>query len=315
MSNIRIAEYTIERLCADNITDVGKLHMAVYGKAPGPGLFLKKYDSTFTGVTHTGFIAYNSKQMPIAFYAVIPCYIYAQGDHILAAQSADTMTHPDFRNRGLFVKLANLTFQLCCTEGIRIIFGFPNQNSLPGFIGKLGWQMTERMDCFIIPSDGFSWQLVFRKLSFFQKSYISYREKQIKKHVIKQNGIANSVIRDGFAGVYRDEKYREYKTYNESYVIKINAATIWIKIKHEMLIGDILVEPKDFIEAIAGLKKLARKLGKREIHFHASQGTTLHGLFAARFKPVPSFPVIFKAFDDGIKTDKIKFTSADIDTF
>jgi hypothetical protein len=63
------------------------------------------------------------------------------------------------------------------------------------------------------------------------------------------------------------------------------------------------------------MKKIAREMGIKEIHFHASPGTTLHNLFAARFTSIPSFPVIFKDFAGGTPIDKIKFTSADIDTF
>jgi len=63
------------------------------------------------------------------------------------------------------------------------------------------------------------------------------------------------------------------------------------------------------------LKKLAGKLGIKQIHFHACPGTTLHSLFAMRFNSIPSFPVMFKVLSGNLQTDNIKFTSADIDTF
>jgi hypothetical protein len=315
MSSTKKSEYIIERLCAANIADLEKLHAAVYRKVTAPGLFFKKYNTAFTGLMHTGFIAYNNNNMPIAFYGVIPCYINIEGKKILAAQSADTMTHPKYRNKGLFVELANLTFQLCRSVGMQVIFGFPNQNSLPGFVNKLGWQQTERMDCFIIPSGGFSWQMILRKLPFLKKQYKAYRDKLIKKYAVNGNGIANSVFNDEFSGVFRDEKYRNYKTYNKTYVIKVSTATVWLKINHELLIGDMLAAPGDFDEVIDRLQKFALKMGLKEIHFHTSPGTTLHGMFARRFKPIPSFSVIFKKLEDETGTDKIKFTSADIDTF
>lgn len=315
MSSTKPGEYIIERLCAANIADVEKLHAVVYGKVPAPGLFFKKYNTAFTGLMYTGFIAYNQSKIPIAFYGVIPCYINIEGKNVLAAQSADTMTHPKYRNRGLFAELANLTFQLCHSVGMLIIFGFPNQNSLPGFVNKLGWQQTERMDCFIIPSGGFSWQMILRKLPFLEKQYKAYRDKLIKKYAVNGNGIANSVFNDEFGGVFRDEKYLNYKTYNKTYVIKVSTATVWMKVNHELLIGDMLVEPSDFDELTARLQEIALKLGIQEIHFHTSPGTTLHSLFAARFDPITSFPVIFKELEGGLAIDNIKFTSADIDTF
>jgi len=63
------------------------------------------------------------------------------------------------------------------------------------------------------------------------------------------------------------------------------------------------------------LSGLARKLGVAEIHFHASPQTKLHSLFAQRYQPIASFPVIFKELGDDIATDRIKFTFADIDIF
>jgi hypothetical protein len=63
------------------------------------------------------------------------------------------------------------------------------------------------------------------------------------------------------------------------------------------------------------LKKLARKAGIKEIHFHASPGTTLHRLFATAYISIPSFPVIFKDFAGDAPVRKIKFVTADIDTF
>ncbi len=161
----------IERLSDDNLADVEKLHAAVYGKMPAARFFSMKYNTGFTGVQHIGFIAYNNDQLPIAFYAVIPCFMRFDDKIVLAAQSADTMTHPQYRNKGLFVELALLTFQLCRKADIKLIFGFPNQNSLHGFINKLGWEMTERMDCFIIPAAMFSWSGLLRKFPVLKNWY------------------------------------------------------------------------------------------------------------------------------------------------
>ncbi len=311
----KIGKYHTERLSITNLSDVGKLHTAVYGKQAPPDFFSVKYDTDFTGVRHTGFIAYNSEQLPIAFYAVIPCFIQSGNKTVLAAQSADTMAHPDYRHRGLFVELAMRTFDLCRTVGIAIIFGFPNQNSLPGFINKLGWEMTGKMDYFIIRTSPFSWQRILLKCSLSENLFTRYRQKQLNKYLLPQPGIANSVVADGFDGVYRDGHYLKYKTYTTTYAIKIGEAALWIKMDNELLIGDISLLPGDFDDVMYKLKKLAVKLGMKEIHFHASPGTTLHTLFAMRFKPMPSFPVILKRITEDVAIDRIKFTSADIDTF
>ncbi len=315
-TNSTNGDYRIDRLSSVNLTDLEKLYTAVYKKLPAAEFFSRKYDTAFTGVIYTGFIAYDAAQLPIAFYGVIPCFIRFEDQIILAAQSADTMTHPQYRNKGLFVELALLTFHLCHSEGIKILFGFPNQNSLPGFVNKLNWQIIERMDCFIIPTGSFTMGRLFKKLPIIKKIHAAYCEKSLKKYLLPQQGIENSVFADGFAGVLRDYQYLKYKTYNITQVIKLDLATLWIKVGNELLIGDVSVSSDDFDKLMTSLKKLSRKLGLKEMHFHSSPGTTLHTLFAEHFNAIPSFPIIFLDLAcGGTPSHKIKFTTADIDTF
>jgi len=163
--------YTVERLNAVNILDLTKLYEAVYNRPASHIFFKNKYNTAYTGVEHVGFIAYNSTRLPIAFYGVIPCFLQYQTNLILAAQSADTMTHPGYRGLGLFTKLAKQTFELCKEKHIRLLFGFPNQNSLPGFVKKLGWEVTGMMDCFTIPVGKIAWD-VHAKKCFRQSGFI-----------------------------------------------------------------------------------------------------------------------------------------------
>ncbi len=310
-----IKGYHIKRLSVNNLHDLEKLHTVVYGAIPPANFYFMKYNTAYTGVEYIGFIAYNNEDLPIGYYGVIPCFIKFDDRIVLAAQSADTMTHPQFRFKGLFVELSNITFQLCRDNDIQLLFGFPNQNSLPGAINKLGWHMTDRMDCFIIQTGAFSWYRLFNKLLLLKSLYADYQQRILKKHLKLQHGIANSAFNDGYAGVYRDQHYFNYKCYTHSQVIKIGNATLWVKIGREFLIGDILVNAHNFENVMNKLKKLARKLGISELHFHTSPGTTLHTLFSNRFTAIPSFHALFQDFEGGVPINKIKFTSADIDTF
>lgn len=83
-----------------------------------------------------GYLAMDNSN-PAAFYGVFRHDI----TFIRACQSADTMTDPDYRGEGLFTKLARMTYLEAQKQGIQLIFGFPNENSYPGFI-KLGWQFN-----------------------------------------------------------------------------------------------------------------------------------------------------------------------------
>jgi len=308
-------DYQVEKLTAAKLADVAQLHAAVYGAIPSADFFPKKYNTAFTGVEYVGYVAYNAQRIPVGFYAVIPCFMQFGDKPVLAAQSADTMTHPGYRYKGLFVELSNMTFQLCRDLGINLVFGFPNQNSLPGAINKLGWQMTHQLDCFIIPVTPLLLRRALNKLPYFKNRVSHRRKKVLAKYAVKQNIIDNSVVKDGFAGVLRNDDYSRYKVYNESHVIRIGQSLIWIKISHILLIGDMTIQAGEFDQAITGIKKLAKKLSIKEIHFHASPGTGLHSLFAAGCQSIPSFYALFQDFDKQHPIENIRFTSADIDTF
>jgi hypothetical protein len=307
MNNQNQKEYVVQRLDENRFSDLAKLHWDVYKKKRAPSYFFKKYDTAYTGVSHIGYIAYK-EQIPIAFYGVIPCFIQYEDRIILSAQSADTMTHPDHRYKNLFFDLANTCFDLCKQNGIEFIFGFPNQNSYHGLI-KLGWQVTEMMDYFKIH--------VYINPLIKALKKINKRNPDIvlRNYVTNEKGLRNSVMQDGFAGVYRNENYLHYKMYSKTYVLKIANSKIWMSIKHGLSIGDIYTSEKDFDELINAIKQLAVKLGVNTIYFHACKETLLYTLFKKRFDTMPSFPVLFQNFNGSINIRKIKFTYADIDIF
>lgn len=75
-----------------------------------------------------------------AHYAVCHQQATYNGRVFLTAQSMTTMTHPDYRGQGLFVKCAALCFENAKDAGVKFVWGFPNKNSAPGFYNKLGWK-------------------------------------------------------------------------------------------------------------------------------------------------------------------------------
>jgi len=313
--NVGSRNFHTERLSKKNLSDLDILYHTVYNKPQPANYFAKKYDTAYTGVEYVGFIAYNEENLPIAYYGVIPCFIRHGDKLFLAAQSGDTMTHPKYRYKGLFVQLANLTVDLCADEGISILFGFPNQNSLHGFLVKLKWQMTETMACYTIPISIFSVEGFSRRLPFMKDFYQKYQQRILKEYLVSMKGIENSVFTDGFAGINRNAHYFNYKTYNDTQVIKIGKSLLWIKIKNGLIIGDIKCAEEDFDDTMNKVKKLAFRLGIKQIQFQTSHQTQLSAMFSERYDAIPSFYVLFKDLGANIPLDKIKFTFADIDTF
>src|SRR4030095_3720742 len=304
ISKTKDKEYSVAMLSKDNLSDLALLYKEVYDAARPDGYFIKKYDTAYTGVEYVGFIAYDKENRPVAYYGVIPCFIQSGKEIILAAQSADTMTHPEHRYKGMFVKLSMMTFDLCRQLGIKLIFGFPNQNSYPAMIKHLGWTETEKMSRFTIPI-GTIWN--WMSLKILKK----HQDEVLNKLVLLEPDIKNSAIEEGYTGVYRNEAYMRYKSYTNTYVINMNSASLWIKVGNELTIGDIILKENNRKYFFEEIKALAKKLNLTKISFHVSGGCNLYELFAYNYKPIQSFPVLFKDFGSGLQLNKIKFTFAD----
>jgi hypothetical protein len=92
-----------------------------------------------------GFDAFEGEQIT-AHYACIPTLIRLFGEKVLGLLSINTATHPDFRSRGLFTELAEMTYQLADQKGFACVYGVANANSTPGFIGTLNFKLIQPLE-------------------------------------------------------------------------------------------------------------------------------------------------------------------------
>ncbi|MFZ7114230.1 MAG: GNAT family N-acetyltransferase [Bacteroidota bacterium] len=77
------------------------------------------------------------EQMIVSQYVVLPREIICENEKVKSSLSLNTITHPDHRGKGYFIKLAEMTFSECKELGIGLTLGFPNKHSVKGFINKL----------------------------------------------------------------------------------------------------------------------------------------------------------------------------------
>lgn len=80
------------------------------------------------------------KERLIANYSVSPIELIQDGQVYQAALSLNTMTHPDYIGKGLFVKLAQQVYRQLEQDQFCAVIGFPNKISHRTFINKLDWQ-------------------------------------------------------------------------------------------------------------------------------------------------------------------------------
>lgn len=92
-----------------------------------------------------GFDAYEGDELA-AHYVCIPVSIRLNGKIEKALLSLNTATHPRYQGKGLFTKLAELTYQAAADQGFDYVYGIANANSTPGFVRKLGFQLVQSLN-------------------------------------------------------------------------------------------------------------------------------------------------------------------------
>ncbi len=75
----------------------------------------------------------------VGHYALWGTPLSIGGQAVSGAQSLDTMTHPLYRGQGMFVTLAQACMEVARARGVEVLYGFPNDQSFPGFVRKLDW--------------------------------------------------------------------------------------------------------------------------------------------------------------------------------
>lgn len=75
-----------------------------------------------------------------AHYAVSPVHVGVAGNRVLSALSMTTMTHPNYRGQGLFVKLAGSLYSELGHSDYHMVWGFPNDQSHRGLVRDLAWK-------------------------------------------------------------------------------------------------------------------------------------------------------------------------------
>ncbi|GAA0789688.1 MULTISPECIES: GNAT family N-acetyltransferase [Pseudomonadati] len=88
-------------------------------------------------------MAFDGKKL-IGHYAVVPMNLESESGSILGFLSMTTMVGVNYRKHGLFQELAERVYDyIQAFNQPAMVFGFPNENSTPGFIRRLQWVISD----------------------------------------------------------------------------------------------------------------------------------------------------------------------------
>lgn len=91
------------------------------------------------------FNAFDGDKM-VAHYACIPTRMVFGESVLDGIHSMATVTHPDYRGRGLFKTLAKLTYDYAKEKGYKYVIGVANANSFPGFIKYFDFKFIAQLE-------------------------------------------------------------------------------------------------------------------------------------------------------------------------
>jgi hypothetical protein len=310
-------DYQFERVSEINCSELKEIHKNAFGIDFNLTMFLQKQDTTKFGDSFVGFVAYDKNNTPAAFYGVYPCQIQYKGKLYLAAQSGDTMTHSDHSGKGLFTLLATKTYEYCKENGFHLVFGFPNENSFPGFIKRLGWSHFDDLTPYLIRVKCIPWirlKNTFKLPQSLHDRWCRFRLNKLPKGSPFQSSCHTS---DGVV-VDHSADFFTYKTYGENYLIQLKGINVWLKFDDTFLIiGDIeKCTDEQFLAVVKALKHVAFWMGLPHLRFHTSSNTWGEYVFKKYGVAMEMrYPVGGINFSHEIPLEKMKFTAADNDTF
>ena len=308
--------YYFKKLSPELYSDLVYISKSAFNIDPGVDYYFKKNKTELFGPTNLGFIAYSSGGEPAAFYGVYSHPMILDGIKILAAQSGDTMTHKNHTGKGLFIQLAKMTFNLAKEMEVNFVFGFPNNNSYPGFVKKLDWVCPYKLNEYRIRISTLPLCKLAKKVSLLKPFYNIY--KKIIFSLFSGNGelFNSSVIENGVGGVNRTRDFFNYKSFNGAFLIKIQNLSLWVKTDGFLFIGDIeRNENADYSEIINRIKRICFWSGIDTVIFQVSPESFLDDQLSKFLECEAAFYMGYLNLSEKYNPLEFKFVFADVDTF
>jgi hypothetical protein len=303
----------IERLNGENIKDLRYL-LSLYSANRSTEYYLRKYDTGYTGKSYIGFLAYNADRVPLGYYGGIPCKVTNGKESYLACQSADTITNPLSRKKGLFLKLLEKANAMAKEEGLKVIFGFPNANSAHGFFNKSGWTKVGNFNEYFFTYKNLNLYNIFNRNKYTKLFYKLYFF--LVYPFIKTKPLKAPVFKDPTFQIEKSQGYYEYKKFEKSFFVRIGKFKFWCKFEDGIIIGEIEeFDPSNEIIFFNSLRKLANILGVKKISIICMSDSFFDSILRKTQNPKEGIAIGYLPYDENIKMDKWHFTWSDSDTF
>lgn len=273
----------------------------------------KKYDFSLMNKPYLGlFACYDNK--PIGFIGI--CYYLSQynGTIELASNFTDSMVHPDFQGKNIYVPLLDKLKEVAKENGICFSLGFPNDNSFYPVVHKGKWLIAINMIGFIVKAKSLPVAKVVRKMGL-EKRYLRWCKQKLKRLVVDYNPDAFKENVSSFHIVH-DQNFFLYKQTPAHFLLKIEDAYVWIKIDGKLSVGFIgELEEQQMLKVINKLIKIAKSLFLDKIVLQFTKNTVQDKILRKHFEWFESWPVLYSNQQSMFPYEKMQLQYCDVDSF
>lgn len=132
------SDFAVEALQPRQAADLVALAGEVFSAHWTEAFVTWKYFSNPAGSPYAGYVSTGSR--PGASFGNLPVRFKLGDQTILAAQAVDAMVVQELRRLGIFLKIAEQTYQQMDAAGIAFTYVFPSDAAATGFIKKLDYE-------------------------------------------------------------------------------------------------------------------------------------------------------------------------------
>lgn len=184
-------------------------------------------------------------------YCFIPVKIRSGGQERVGGISLNTLTHKDFRGRKIFTTLAEISYQNGFRDNnISLIYGFPNQNSYPGFLKHLKFSDIGRIPLLVkVNKLG---NVIKQKMGYGPKSVLNAMGKAVfrRKKISEKSGELRIASVDEFDGRF-DSLWERNKNLAPNIVVRSSAYLNWRYLRNPVR-KYVIFSVLDISEAVRG---------------------------------------------------------------
>lgn len=312
-------EFTVQRLQDEHFELLVPLYQKAFSKSITADYLRRKFDTTtICGLKNVGFLAIDQQGNAAAFYGAFPCFASNGSHEVLVAQSGDTMVDPQYRRKKLFVQLALATFDLCKSEGVTAIFGFPNIYSFPSFVKKLSWTHIHNIHAYHKKVKCLPFLRLTQSIKFLNPLLKALQVYLLNRKSTNVRSFQSILENKEHYTLTKSADFVDYKSADRAkQFIKVAGVKVWVKPSPMfLLVGDIeACDEAKFKVVLMALEKLAFWMGIPHLRFQASPDTKLIAMVSKHLEKLNNeYPVgalAFENFDIGV----LRFVMADNDTF